>query len=76
MQTVTVDAKTYEKILSRLDHLSQEVEGIKTQLSKKQPPYGSKEWWKWSDRKAKEDIKQGKVIKFDSAGEAIKWLNS
>ncbi|MBI2329994.1 hypothetical protein HYU94_01245 [Candidatus Daviesbacteria bacterium] len=64
MQTVTVDAQTFEKILSRLDHLSQ-----------KQPPYGSKERWKWSDREAKKDIKMGKVIKFDSAGEAIKWLN-
>ncbi len=76
MQTVTVDAKTFEKVLSKLDYLSQEVESIKTQLSKKKLPYGSDEWWEWSDKKARQDIKAGRVVKFDSAKEAIKWLNS
>lgn len=76
MQTVIIPAKTYEKILSKLEHLSQEVEGIKTQLSEKEPTYGSDEWWKWSDKKAKEDISSGRVMRFDSAEEAIKWLNS
>ena len=76
MQTVTVDAKIFEKVLSKLDYLSQELESIKTQLSGKEPPYGSDEWWKWSDKKARQDIKAGRVVKFDSAEEAIKWLNS
>ena len=47
-------------------YLTQEVE----------PPYGSGEWWKWSDAKAIEDIKSGRVKKFKSVDEAIKWLNS
>jgi len=47
-------------------HLTQEVE----------PPYGSDEWWKWSEKKADEDIKKGNVFKFDSVEDAIKWLNS
>lgn len=76
MQTITVPAKTFEKILSRLDLLTQEVADIKTRLFEKEPRYGSDEWWKWSDKKAKEDIKMGRVMKFDSAEEAIKWLNS
>lgn len=76
MQTVTIPAKTYEKILSKLERLSQEVESIKIRLSKKEPAYGSGEWWDWSDKKAKEDIEVGRVMKFDSAEEAIKWLNS
>lgn len=76
MQTITVPAKTFEKILSRLDLLTQEVADIKTRLFEKEPHYGSNAWWEWSDRKAKENIKAGKVMKFDSAQEAIKWLNS
>mgnify|MGYP001569188616 CR=1 FL=1 len=76
MQTVTIPAKTYEKILSKLERLSQEVESIKIRLSKKEPAYGSNEWWNWSDRKAQEDIKAGRVMRFDSAEEAIRWLNS
>ncbi|OGD98816.1 hypothetical protein A3A49_00690 [Candidatus Curtissbacteria bacterium RIFCSPLOWO2_01_FULL_38_11b] len=47
-------------------YLTQEVE----------PPYGSDEWWKWSEKKADEDIKRGNVVKFDSVEDAIKWLNS
>lgn len=76
MQTVTVDAKTFEKILSRLDQLTQEVRTIKSKLFEEEPPYGSDAWWEWSDNKAKEDIKAGRIMKFDSAVEAIKWLNS
>lgn len=76
MQTVTIPVKTYEKILSKLEQLNQEVESIKIRLSKKEPTYGSDEWWKWSDKKAKEDIKANRVMKFDSTEEAIKWLNS
>lgn len=61
-QTVTVPTKTFEKILSRLDLLTQEVADIKTRLFKKEPTYGSDEWWEWSDKKAMEEIKQGKGI--------------
>lgn len=76
MQTVTIPVKTYEKILSKLEQLNQEVESIKIRLSKKEPAYGSDDWWKWSDQKAKADIKAGRVMRFDSTEEAIKWLNS
>lgn len=76
MQTITVPTKTFEKIISKLDYLTQEVETIKTKLFEGEPPYGSDEWWEWSDRKAKEDIRAGRVMKFDSAQEAITWLNS
>lgn len=44
MQTVTVPAKTFENILSRLDQLSRAVEDIKEKLEGA-PPYGSDEWW-------------------------------
>ncbi len=60
MQTVTVDAKTFEKILSKLDHLTRKVEDINEKLEGA-PAYGSDEWWEWSDKKADEDIKMGRV---------------
>lgn len=62
MQTITVPAKTFEKIVSRLDDLTQEVKTIKAKLFEEEPPYGSDEWWEWSDKKAMEEIKQGKGI--------------
>ncbi|TSC66270.1 MAG: Uncharacterized protein CEO21_229 [Microgenomates group bacterium Gr01-1014_80] len=75
-QTIMVPAKTFEEILSRLDKLTRDVSAIKARLFEQEPLYGSKEWWEWSDKKALEEIKAGKGIKFDSAEEAIKWLNS
>lgn len=60
-QTVTVSPKTIQEILSRLDQLTKEVRIIKTKLFEQEPPYGSDEWWEWSEKKADEDIKTGRV---------------
>ena len=60
-QTITVPAKTFEEILSRLDRLTKEVQAIKMKLFESEPPYGSDEWWEWSEKKANEDIKAGRV---------------
>lgn len=76
MQTINIPAETFEKLISRLDDLTREVKSIKAKLFDEEPPYGSKEWWEWSDKKAIEEIKAGKGVKFDSVEEAIKWLNS
>lgn len=75
-QAITVRRKTLDEIISRLDRLTDEVRAIKAKLFEEEPPYGSDEWWEWSDRKAAEDIKAGRVVKFDSVEETIKWLNS
>ncbi len=61
MQTITVPTKTVESILSKLDQLTKQVEAINEKLESA-PPYGSDEWWEWSDKKAMEEIKQGKGI--------------
>ena len=61
MQTVTVPAKTFEKILSRLDQLTRDVQVIKSKLFEKEPVYGSDEWWEWSEKRADEDIKAGRI---------------
>lgn len=61
-QTITVPVKTFEEILSRLDRLTKEVHAIKVKLFESEPPYGSNEWWEWSDKKALESIRKGKGI--------------
>lgn len=75
-QTITISSKTTEEILARLDKLTKEVKAIKTKLFEEGPPYGSDEWWEWSDKKALKEIRAGKGVKFNTAKEAIKWLNS
>ena len=74
--TITIDTKTIKLILTRLEELTQEVKSLKAKLAESEPPYGSDAWWEWSDKKALEEIKAGKGIKFNSAQEAIKWLKS
>ncbi len=75
-QTIAISSKTTEEILDRLDKLTKEVKTIKTKLFGEEPPYGSAEWWDWSDKKALGEIKAGKGLKFNTAKEAIKWLKS
>lgn len=76
MQTVTISVKTFEKILSRLDLLTQEVKTIKAKLFKKEPSYGSDVWWNKDIEKAEKEFKKGKGIRFESVKDAVKWLNS
>ena len=75
-QTITVSEKTIEEIFARLDMLTREIKTIKVKFFEKEPPYGSRKWWKWSEKKADEDIKEGNTIEFNSVEEAVKWLNS
>lgn len=74
--TVTIDTKTINLILDRLEKLARDVNAIRVGLIEKEPPYGSNEWWEWSDKKALNEIKAGKGIQFNSAEDAIEWLNS
>lgn len=75
MQTITVPAKTFEKILSRLDHLSRAVEAINKKLESTLS-YGSPEWWEWSNKKAQEDIKRGRYTTLHNKNELQEYLDS
>ncbi len=68
-QTVTVSSQTIEEILAHLNTLTREVKEIKVRLFEKEPPYGSDEWWEWSDKKAIDEIKAGKGIKIHNKKE-------
>jgi len=75
-QTITISSKTIDEILTRLDKLGRDIRAIKVKLFEREPLYGSDEWWEWSEKKADEDIDSGRLVKFESVQEAIKWLNS
>ena len=74
--TVTIDAKTLERILSRLDGLAQEVKELKEKLIMKEPVLGSDEWWEWSDEKALGEIKKGNYTEFGSAKDMVSYLKT
>lgn len=75
-QIISVPTKTLQEILSRLDQLSKEVADIKDKLFSGEPPYGSDEWWEWSDRKALEEIKAGKGIKISNQKELDQFFKN
>ena len=75
-QAITVSPKTIEEILARLDKLTREIRVIKTKLFEEEPPYGSDEWWKWSDEKAIEDYKKGRYTVIRSKKELNEFFGS
>lgn len=75
-QTITVSEKAFEEVISRLDKLTREVQAIKIRLFDKEPLYGSKEWWEWSDRKALESIRKGKGITIHNKKELDAFFKS
>ncbi len=75
-QTITVSPKTIEAIVEQLDTLTKEVKMIKAKLFEEEPLYGSDAWWEKEIKDAENELKKGKGIRFESANDAIKWLNS
>lgn len=59
-QSITISPKTIEEVVQRLNDLTKEVKAIKAKLFREEPPYGSNEWWEWSNKKALKSIKGGK----------------
>ncbi len=74
-QTVTLDIKTIERIFTEFARLHKDMAELKEKLLDKEPPYGSDEWWEWSDRKAREDIKEGRYKTFSNAEDLIADLH-
>lgn len=75
-QTVTVPVKTINEIFSRLDELTKAVKTISARLLKEGSLYGSDEWWDKEIEEGIEEVKKGKVKKFENMKEAIHYLNS
>lgn len=75
MQTVTIPAKTFEKILSKLDYLGRAIEAINDKLEGA-PLYGSDEWWEWSNKRALKSIRDGKGTVIHNKKELDDLFNS
>ncbi|OGH37685.1 MAG: hypothetical protein A3B44_00245 [Candidatus Levybacteria bacterium RIFCSPLOWO2_01_FULL_38_21] len=75
-QTITVSQETIEEILTRLDRLTREIKAIRTKLFEEEPPYGSDEWWEWSDKKSIEDYKKGRYTVIRSKKELNEFFSS
>ena len=74
-QTINLTQSEYQKLLQRIVSLEKKVQSLLNRLQK-EPPYGSDEWWEWSNKKAIEDIKAGKYTAFKSAKEMVEHLES
>lgn len=74
-QAITVDTKTVNAILSLLKELRDEVIHLSEKLEGA-PPYGSKEWWEWSDRKAMKDVKAGRYTEIRTKKELQEFFDS
>lgn len=74
--TVVIDNKTVEHIVKRLDELTRDVKILKAKLLEDEPVCGSDRWWEKEIKDARKAFKKGEGTHFDSAEEAIKWLNS
>lgn len=74
-QTVVIDNKTINTILSTLRDIKKEVVRLSEKL-KEAPPYGSEEWWEWSDKRALNSIKGGRGTTITSKKELNNFFKS
>jgi hypothetical protein len=70
MQTVTMPKDQLDTLNKRISHLERVLiklaEKMRVPEEEIEPAYGSDEWWAWSDRRAREDLKDGRVIKLET----------
>ena len=74
-QVISIDNKIAKDLLSLLRELKQQVASLNEKLEGA-PPYGSNEWWEWSNKKAQEDIKNGRYSTLHNKKELQEYLNS
>lgn len=76
-KSVSIDTKTAESIFEEIEVIQKRLEALRKKIATFLPhKYGSDEWWEKEEKEADEDIKAGRVVKFESMKDAIKWLNS
>lgn len=77
MAQTVLSTKTANEIIERLNRLANELASIRKKLvGKAEPPYGSKEWWKWSNKKALEEAKRGEGTKISNKKELDTFFKS
>ena len=74
--TISVNTKTINLILVRLDTMAKDIHTLKEKLLDQEPPYGSEAWWEWSDKRGLKDIKEARYTTVHNKKELGKLLNS
>jgi len=64
------------QILNILSQIQRDLADVKKKVEDLEPVYGSDAWWKWSDKKAMEDIKVGRYTTVRSKKELSKFMGS
>lgn len=63
--TVTVSRNQLDRLYNRIAYLERVVRKVVEQIDlpaeELEPPYGTDEWWEWSDRQAFKDIQAGRT---------------
>lgn len=75
-QVISLPEYKLSHILKTLANLKKEIVRLKQRVDNLEPVYGSKQWWEWSDKKALEDIKGGRVKKIHNQKELQQLLDS
>ena len=70
---IRIKPQTIREILTILRRLEKEIAEVKQTLNIA-PPYGSKEWWEWSDKRALKDVKEGRYESYASVEEYVAEL--
>ena len=64
------------QIINILSQIQKDLADVKKKIDDLEPMYGSDAWWKWSDRKAMDDIKAGRYTAVRSKEELVKFTDS
>ena len=74
-QAATIDTRFARDILSTLRELKEQIVSLNEKLEGA-PPYGSDEWWAWSEKRAQEDIKAGRYTVLRNKKEVQQFFDS
>lgn len=74
-QTISLDIKIVKDLVITLRELKEEVARLREKVEL-EPPYGSHEWWEWSNAKALQEVRGGKGTVLHNKEEIKEFFNS
>lgn len=75
-QTITVEKKLLENILSQLKEVKSELKSLRKNMRDLAPEYGSKSWWDKETREALKEYETGNYKSYNNADDLMKDLHS
>ena len=68
--------QTQNQILTILNKIQKDLAEVKRKVDDLEPVYGSDAWWKWSDKRAMDDIRKGCYTTIRSKKELSEYMDS